>query len=117
MTPFSERGSAVLLEDIAAISFHHLDAVPVHIALIADYFAYFHEFVGLPPVLDLREELVVIGIQNPRGELTPFSKCSNAVLLEDIAAIEVTIVVEMIVDRGVDGGELLQGLDVPERGP
>ncbi len=49
-----------------------------------------------------------------RGELTPFSERGRAVLLEDIAAIEVTVVVEMIVDRGVDGGELLQGLDVPE---
>ncbi len=49
-----------------------------------------------------------------RGELTPFSEGDGAVLLEDIAAIEVTVVVEMIMDRGMDGGEFLQGLDVPE---
>ncbi len=42
-----------------------------------------------------------------RGELTPFSERGRAVLLEDIAAIEVAFVIEMIVDRGVDGGELL----------
>jgi hypothetical protein len=41
------------------------------------------------------------------GELTPFSERGRAVLLEDIAAIEVTFVIEMVLDRGVDGGELL----------
>ena len=35
-------------------------------------------------------------------------------LLEDVASAEVAIVVKVIVDRGVDGGEFLQGLDVPE---
>ncbi len=35
-------------------------------------------------------------------------------MLEDIAAIEVTVVVEMVVDRGVDRGEFLQGLDIPK---
>ena len=49
-----------------------------------------------------------------RGELTPFSEGGGAVLLKDFASIEVTVVVEKVVDRGVDGGELLQGLDVPE---
>ncbi len=49
-----------------------------------------------------------------RGELTPFSERGSAVLLEDIAAVEVAILVEMIMDRGVDGGEFLQGLYVPE---
>ena len=31
-------------------------------------------------------------------------------LLEDVASAEVAIVVEVIVDRGVDGGEFLQGV-------
>ncbi len=44
-----------------------------------------------------------------RGELTPFSERGRAVLLEDIAAIEVAFVIEMVMDRGMDGGELLQG--------
>ena len=35
-------------------------------------------------------------------------------LLEDVAVAEVAIVVKVIVDRGVDGGEFLQGLDVSE---
>ncbi len=47
-------------------------------------------------------------------QLTPLGQCSRAVLLEDVAAIDVTVVVEMNMDRGMDGGEFLQGLDVPE---
>jgi hypothetical protein len=31
-------------------------------------------------------------------ELTPFCECSSAVLLEDVAAVEVTVLVEVIVD-------------------
>ncbi len=49
-----------------------------------------------------------------RGELTPFSERGSAVLLEDIAAVEVAVLVEVVVDRGMDGGEFLQGLYVPE---
>src|SRR5665809_108018 len=47
-------------------------------------------------------------------QLTPLGQRGEAVLLEDVAAVEAAIVVEVIVDRGVDGGEFLQGLDVPE---
>ena len=49
-----------------------------------------------------------------RRELTPISKRSGAVLFEDIAAVEVTFLVEVIVDRSMGGGEFLQGFDVPE---
>jgi hypothetical protein len=35
-------------------------------------------------------------------------------LLEDIAAVEMAVLIEVIVDRGVDRGEFLKGLDVPE---
>ena len=51
-----------------------------------------------------------------RGELTPFSERGNPVLLEDIAAVEVAILVEVVVDRGVNGGKLLQGLYTTLRG-
>ena len=47
-------------------------------------------------------------------QVTPLGQRGEAVLLEDVAVVEVAIVVEVIVDRGVDGGEFLQGLDVPE---
>ena len=47
-------------------------------------------------------------------QLTPFGQCSRAVLLENFAAVEVAVVVEMIVDRGMGGGEFLQGLYIPE---
>ncbi len=40
-------------------------------------------------------------------QLTSFGQCSRAVLLEDVAAIEVTVEIEMVVDRGVNGGEFL----------
>src|SRR5680860_577633 len=47
-------------------------------------------------------------------QLTPLGQRGGAVLLEDVASAEVAIVVKVIVDRGVDGGEFLKGLDVPE---
>ena len=48
-----------------------------------------------------------------RGKLTPFSERGSAVLLEAIAAVEVAVVVEVVVDRGMGGGEFLQGLYPP----
>ncbi len=39
-----------------------------------------------------------------RGELTPFSERGGAVLLEDVAAVAVTVLVEVVVDRGIGGG-------------
>jgi hypothetical protein len=36
------------------------------------------------------------------------------VLLEDIATVEVTVVVEVVVDRGMGSGELLESLHAPE---
>ena len=35
-------------------------------------------------------------------------------LFENVAAVEVALVVEVIVDRGMHSGEFLQGLDVSE---
>jgi len=49
-----------------------------------------------------------------RRQLTPFGHGGGAVLFEGFAAVQVTVEVEMIVDRGMDGGEFLQGLYVPE---
>ncbi len=49
-----------------------------------------------------------------RGKLTPFSERGSAVLLEDVAAVEVAVLVEVIVYRGMGGGKLLKGLHVPE---
>ena len=51
----------------------------------------------------------------PSGrKLTPLSQSGRAVLLEDISAVEVAVLIEVIVDRGVNGSKLLQGLYVPE---
>jgi len=44
------------------------------------------------------------------GQLTPFGQCGSAVLLEDIAAIEVAVQIEVIMDRGVGGSKFLEGL-------
>jgi hypothetical protein len=46
--------------------------------------------------------------------LTPFSERGRAVLFEVIAAVEVAILVEVIVDGGMDGGEFLPGLYISE---
>ncbi len=48
------------------------------------------------------------------GKLAPFGQRDSAVMFEDIAAVEVAILIEVVVDRGMDGGEFLKGLHVPE---
>ncbi len=50
-------------------------------------------------------------------QLTPFGQGGGTVLFEDVAAIEVAVLIEMIMDRGVDGGKLLQSLYVPDLTP
>ncbi len=47
-------------------------------------------------------------------QLPPLGQGGGTVLSEDVAAIEVTVLIEMIMDRGVDGGKLLQSFYVPE---
>ena len=49
-------------------------------------------------------------------QLTPLGQSGRAVQLEGIAAIEMAVLVKVIVDRGVSGSKLLQGLDVSEPG-
>ena len=46
--------------------------------------------------------------------MTPFGQRSVSVLFEDVSAVEMALVVEVIVDGGVDESEFLQGLDVSE---
>ncbi len=41
------------------------------------------------------------------GKLMPFSERCRSVLLEDIAAVEMAVLVKVVVDRGVEGGKLL----------
>ena len=41
------------------------------------------------------------------GNLTPFGKGERAIEFEDLAAAKMAFEIEMIVDRGVDGGEFL----------
>ena len=47
-------------------------------------------------------------------QLTPLGQRGGAVLLEDVASVEVAVVIEVVVNRSVDGGEFLQGLAISE---
>jgi hypothetical protein len=49
-----------------------------------------------------------------RRQPTPLGQGGSAVLLEDIAAVEVTVVVEVVVDRGMGRSEFLESFHVPE---
>ena len=51
--------------------------------------------------------------------LTPLGQGGGSTVFDNVAAIEMTVVVDMGVDRGLDGGECLQGRDVsdPSHGP
>ncbi len=65
----------------------------------------------------LRSRLLLAKDAGPRRsgrQLTPLGQGGGAVPSEDVAAIEVTVLIEMIMDRGVDGGKLLQSFYVPE---
>ena len=44
-------------------------------------------------------------------KLTPFGESGRSVLLENVAAIEMAVLIEMIVDRGMSGSKLLQGAE------
>jgi hypothetical protein len=54
------------------------------------------------------------GLRRSGRQLTPLGQGGSAVLLEDIAAIEMTFLIEVVVDRGVSGDKLLQGIYGPE---
>ena len=43
-------------------------------------------------------------------QLTPLVQARLAVLFEDLSAIEMSVEIEMIVDRGMDGSEFLPSL-------
>ncbi len=51
-----------------------------------------------------------------RGELTPFGERRSTVLFKYVAAVEVAVLVEMVVDRGMSRSEFLEGLYIPEPG-
>ena len=52
-------------------------------------------------------------------KVTPLGQGGGSAVCENVAAIEMAWVVDMVVDRGLDGGACLQGLDVsdPSHGP
>jgi len=48
-----------------------------------------------------------------RRQRTPFGQRCGAVVLECVAAVEMTVLIEMIVDRYMNASKFLQRLDVP----
>jgi hypothetical protein len=55
------------------------------------------------------------GLRRSGRQLTPLGQSGRTVSFEDVATVEVTVVVEVVVDRGVGGGELLESFHIPER--
>src|SRR5665811_1007443 len=54
------------------------------------------------------------GLRRSGRQLTPLGQGGRTVLFEDVAAVEVAVLVEVIVDRGMGSGKLLEGFHVPE---
>ena len=48
------------------------------------------------------------------GLLTPYCKSGGAVEFEDFTSDEMVLNIEMIVDRGMEGGEFLEGLHITD---
>ena len=48
--------------------------------------------------------------------MTPLGQGGGPGLFENIAAVDMALVVEVVVDRGMDGGEFLQSLYIPKSG-
>jgi hypothetical protein len=51
----------------------------------------------------------VAGLKRSGRQLTPLGQGGSAVLLENVAGVEVAVVVEVVVDRSMFGREFLQG--------
>ena len=49
-------------------------------------------------------------------ELAPFGQSGSAVMFKNITAVQMALVVEKVMDRGMDGGKILEGAGVPELG-
>src|SRR5665811_2143118 len=54
------------------------------------------------------------GLRRSGRQLTPLGQGGRTVLLEDIAAVQVAVLVEVIVDRSMGGDKLLEGPYGPE---
>ena len=54
------------------------------------------------------------GLKRSGRQLTPFSERGSTVLFEDVAGVDVAVVVEVVVDRGMGGGKLLESFQFPE---
>ena len=55
-----------------------------------------------------------IGLKRSGRQLTPLGQGGRTVLFEDVAGVDVAVVVEVVVDRGMGGGKLLESFHVSE---
>jgi hypothetical protein len=46
--------------------------------------------------------------------LAPFGQSNSAGMFKNITAVEVALIVEKVVDGGMDGGDFLEGANVPK---
>ena len=61
-------------------------------------------------------DLQNLQLRTLRLQVPPLGQRSSAALFENIAAVEMAFVVEVVVDRGMDSGKFLQSFYVPEFG-
>ncbi len=54
------------------------------------------------------------GLKRLGRQLTPLRECGSAVLFEDVARVEVTVVVEVVVNRCMGRSKLLESFHAPE---
>ena len=54
------------------------------------------------------------GLRRSGRQLTPLGEGGRTVLFEDVAGVYVAVVIEVVVDRGMGSGKLLESLHVPE---
>ena len=48
------------------------------------------------------------------GEMSPFGQTCGAALFKSFVAVQVALVIEMVVERGMDGDKFLEGAGIPE---
>jgi len=53
-------------------------------------------------------------LESSGSKLTLLGQSSSAILFKNVVAGEMAFMVEVVVDSGVNGGEFMQGLSIPE---
>ena len=90
---------------------HHLHSISHAVEICFEPYAY-----NLPGVVGPnRTSLQNHGRQGISSrKLAPLSERGSAISLENITAVEMAVLVEVVVERSMGGGEFLKGLYIPE---